>query len=182
MSGLSAPPPDPARDLIRAITGRPAGRVFLALPTEPCDPARWLAVAGPDAVLWAPPEGPQFAGWGPGIFFPAGPAGADPAGLAGRAARELERITAVDPGRGGAPGPVALGGLAFDPGVPRDPRWRPFGAGFFRIPRWIYRREGDRAWLGLLLRLPAGQSAAGELAKLERLARTGPPPAGTAEF
>lgn len=47
---------------------------------------------------------------------------------------------------GPAPGPLAMGGFAFAAGD-HDGPWAPFGDARFWVPRWVYRLEGDRAWV-----------------------------------
>ena len=58
------------------------------------------------------------------------------------------------------PWPVRVfGGLAFEHELPLCSGWGAFGAGYFSIPRWTYVRDGDRAWLMVVLRGTGGPLA-----------------------
>jgi isochorismate synthase len=46
----------------------------------------------------------------------------------------------------GGPGPIAVGGFAFEDEEPRCPRWRAFGALSMVVPRRAWVRRGDRVW------------------------------------
>ena len=57
------------------------------------------------------------------------------------------RLRALLGGTGGeAPGPIAIGGFAFEDGKPRSARWRGFGSLSMVVPRRVWLRRGDRVW------------------------------------
>ncbi len=51
-----------------------------------------------------------------------------------------------------APPPAVFGGFAFEPGGAASAPWSAFGDGSFVLPRWVYGRRGDRAFLRLAVR------------------------------
>lgn len=96
-----------------------------------------------DALLWAPPGGPVFAGIGNAALLAA--SGND------RFSAIREQASALRPvhlGTSAAPGPMWFGGFAFQTGRP-SPAWDSFGEARFTLPRWRYARAAERAWLDL---------------------------------
>lgn len=65
----------------------------------------------------------------------------------------------------GAPPPIALGGFAFVPGAANEGPFRAFGDASFVLPRWLYARRGERAFLRLCFR--SGEALAGAAARAE---------------
>jgi isochorismate synthase len=79
----------------------------------------------------------------------------------------------------GAPPLIALGGFAFVPGAASEGPFRAFGDGSFVLPRWLYARRGERAFLRFCFRSGealAGPALAAELDRImEALARAEEP-------
>lgn len=64
--------------------------------------------------------------------------------------RRLEMATEV--GLYGTLEPRFVGGFSFSQQPSSDPKWHGFAAASFSMPRWLYRRQGEVATLGLVLR------------------------------
>lgn len=132
---LSSPP---ACSVISIVIDAPlvAPEVFLRLPI-PGEPLLW------DAACWGARRVAArgaVARWAPD----------DEGGLGGmaRAASTFlaqAELRAHDRTVGG---PCCYGGLAFDPSYPSE-LWSGFGGGNFVLPRFVYERDGSRAWLRL---------------------------------
>lgn len=104
-----------------------AGAARLDGPSDPLD------VAGPEASIWVSPT-TTIVGWGEALRVEV------PAGGRARAGQLVaEALAGVElPGAPGAPPPVALGALAFDPAAPAH----------LVVPRLQFRRGADGArWL-----------------------------------
>jgi salicylate biosynthesis isochorismate synthase len=144
--------PVPAPDALTIVT--------LALP-EPAPPA----LALPDLLFWwAPRDGGEVAGIGVAAEVVA--RGPDRfAEVERRGAEILARVSVVD--AAGAPPwtPRMFGGFAFAPGAADVPPWADFGDAWFVLPRVLYRREGHRGWLSVVV--GGGGSAARERAVAE---------------
>ncbi len=89
----------------------------------------------------------------------------------------IQRSQEDDPSSGdgdeafGQPGPLLLGGLAFEDADSRDPIWRGFPAAQFMLPRHLFVRRGDRAWLFVVAEVGdrPSEAAQGAAHFLERL-------------
>lgn len=149
--------PAPAPDALTIVT----------LPVaEPAPPA--LAV--PDLLFWwAPRDGGEMAG--AGIAAEVTARGPDRfAEVQRRAAELFARVTVRD--APGAPSwaPRLFGGLAFAPGAADASPWSDFGDAWFALPRMLYRREGQRAWLSVAVSDADGAAARDQaMADAERL-------------
>jgi len=105
-------------------------RVLRALPDEP-------------AVLWQPPTGAAVLGLGEaGRVVASGPGRF--AAVRQKAAQLLARIDFSSPVDAE---PLLIGGFAFSPDRGQDTPWQSLGDALFRLPRWTYRQEGERAHL-----------------------------------
>ncbi len=105
-------------------------RVLRALPDE-------------SAVLWQPPTGAAVLGLGEaGRVVASGPGRF--AAVRQKAARLLSRIDFSSPVDAE---PLLIGGFAFSPDRGQDTPWQLFGDALFRLPRWTYRLEAERAHL-----------------------------------
>jgi menaquinone-specific isochorismate synthase len=102
-----------------------------------------LPERGP-TLLWAPPEGPRFVGFGEARSIAA--CGAKRYWEIERAGRELFATIAH---AGDAPPPRLFGGFAFHPGSARGAPWTDFGDARFSLPRVRYATDGARAWLSV---------------------------------
>jgi isochorismate synthase len=125
----------------------PAELTLVTLPVA--DPVPALSL--PDLLFWwAPREGDEVAGIGVAAEITA--RGPDRFAEVERSAAELlGRIATVE-----APGappwtPRLFGGFAFAPGAADAPPWTDFGDAWFALPRLLYRRDGERAWLSVLV-------------------------------
>ena len=113
------------------------------------DPIALLRLSSDEGFLYLPQQGPQFAGLGRVLSLEAQGANrftellAQAQALSGRF--EVLSLTSK-PSR-----PLFFGGLAFAPGGANDGAWAPFGDASFVLPRWLYRRFGERASLCLNL-------------------------------
>jgi menaquinone-specific isochorismate synthase len=72
------------------------------------------------------------------------------------------------PGLGPVPPPRLFGGLSFFPQEPDGP-WRGFGQASFVLPRWVYGRRGDTAFLRIVLRAEDLKDPATALAEIHAL-------------
>lgn len=133
---------------------------------EPVPPALSL----PDLLFWwAPRDGGEMAGIG--VAAEIGARGPDRFAEVERRASELFARVAVD-GADGAPpwSPRLFGGFAFAPGAADAPPWADFGDAWFVLPRLLYRREGQRAWLSVVVGEASGADARGlAMREAERL-------------
>lgn len=136
--------------------------VSLVAAAPAADPVRVFeeAVAqGRDAVFWYLPS-QAFALVGAGAVATLAADGNQRFGAVARAWQALAETAWcwLDQGHGSdggealhsqggpAAGPVAIGGFAFAAGDHEGP-WAPFGDAHFWVPRWVYRLEGERAWV-----------------------------------
>lgn len=129
-------------------------------------------VDGPYRVFWHPPGGAAVAGIG--AAFRIQLQGAQRfSDLRNRATEVFSRLTTVDHPMVGRGVPARLfGGLAFAVGAASKEPWEEFGDGCFTLPRWSYRREADRADLGLVVAAGEGCGRAGRgeiLTELEKV-------------
>lgn len=69
----------------------------------------------------------------------------------------------------GAPPPIALGGFSFVPGGAADGAFRGFGDASFVLPRWLYARREDRAYLRLSFRAAEVSRAGAIEGELDRI-------------
>jgi isochorismate synthase len=138
-----------AEEALRASRGSGTAVITIPAPTAPLDS---LLRAFPDerAFLWQPPEGPAFSGIGSAHSL--SPRGEDRLEELREGAEELWKSIETVVHQGAAPAPPALfGGLAFEAGAGDSPPWGEFGDGYFHLPRWLYGRRGETAWLSLAL-------------------------------
>lgn len=103
--------------------------------------------------LWVPPSdlgSPALAFAGAGAVHRIDLAGPGRFGELRRRADELWRriVTPATPGCDG-PRPRLFGGLAFDVGAASREPWSELGDGCFVLPRFLYARRGDAAFLSL---------------------------------
>lgn len=176
-AGLAGPELSFAAEALKAAEGRPA-IVRVRAPVVPLETA--LAHLRRDRLLlWDPPEGPSFAGAGAAATIEcAGPDRFESARDAGAA---LLRSVSVTSEPGLAPfAPRLFGGLAFATGEPAAP-WHGFAPADFVLPRWLYGRDAESAWLAVAVaadeRAQARSNAAESLELLRRgLERPLPPP------
>ncbi len=147
--------------------GAPAARARVL--TAPASPGRLRSLVDTDGIdeswAWAPPEGPVFAGLGAARSEPV-----DKASFAAGVSR-LQAILAEAERVGELPveGPALFAGLAFDSTTGSDALWSQHGPGRVILPRWFYRRDGERATLSLV-QLPGeslGEARRAELAHIE---------------
>jgi isochorismate synthase len=145
----------------------PAERLaFVTVAVEDAPPA-W---AMPDLLFWwAPGGGVETAGLGVALEVTArGPNRF--AEVRRRGAEALARVTAIDLADAPAWTPRLHGGFAFAPGAADEAPWSAFGDAWFGLPRVMYRREGNRGWLSLVVdgsSRPEARSAARERAEDE---------------
>lgn len=132
-------------------SGRPRV-VSVAFPAEPLDPIDVFAEAraqGETAALWQlPARGVAIVGIGAEAELTA--EGPDRFGAVARQWRALVADAVVVGDAGGAthpgPGPVAMGGFAFDVGGAAGP-WAGFGDGWLCLPRTMYGVADRKHWL-----------------------------------
>jgi isochorismate synthase len=124
------------------------------------------ALALPDLLFWwAPRDGGEVAGIGVAAEVRA--SGPDRFAAIERAAADILSRVVVRDADGAPPWtPRLYGGFAFAPGGADEPPWAGFGDAWFALPRLLYRREGGRAWLSVVV--PAGAEDRA-LAEAERL-------------
>ncbi|RMH38955.1 MAG: isochorismate synthase [Deltaproteobacteria bacterium] len=159
-------PSDAAAFIARALDRAAGALVHVTVPAPVAPPEALLAIAPAEpAVLWAPPDGPAFAGVGIAAELDATASRADAAALW----RRVATIALSD----APPRPRMFGGMAFAPGAARRGAWAPFGDGRFVLPRWRYAVAGDRAWLTLAGVRPGADAPARAADLLRALARAG---------
>lgn len=134
---------------LRKLAGSPQ-IATIEVPASLADPAALLRLSGDEGFLYLPQQGPQFAGLGRVVSLEA--RGADRFAELLSQARALsgrfEVLSLISkPSR-----PIFFGGLAFAPGAADEGAWAPFGDASFVLPRWLYRRFGERASLSLQLK------------------------------
>ena len=158
MSSLSTPLRKQPSFLDSALASMPidAPRV-ITLPAPACLPETFLlGGAEPRALLLASGED-GVSGLGIGVEIrAAGPARFEQ--IQKDAADVFAALSRLDAPQLQAPSPRFYGGFAFHSGAADDVRWTGFGDALFVMPRWLYGRSGNRAWLRLTL--PAGDSGA----------------------
>lgn len=166
----------PARDELvafarRELTARrEAETLVVSLPAPVAPPEIVLTLDGDPAtgVFWAPADGAALAGLGACHHIRLD--GADRlAALRARADALFARLEQVRHPLSAAPSPRLLGGLSFAVGSADEGSWRPFGDGFFTLPRWLYRSDGERASLSLAIDRRAGEEPAALAAELESM-------------
>lgn len=130
---------------------------------RPSEGLSWLSIVAPAApvesmlglwrgergVLYAPEDGAAFAGVG---LVEEEIAEGPPQTLRPAAQALLDRIRSVVTAEGAdafADRPRLFGGFAFDAEASVDAPWTSFGKGRLVLPRFTYRREGDRATLSI---------------------------------
>lgn len=126
----------------------PGARILLRdAPAAPAE--RLLALGRGDGYLWAPPGDAEWSGVGTCLAFTA--AGEE---RFASLQRQTERLWAGLRVEGASEAPVArlFGGFAFRSGGADGDPWQGFGDARFVLPRFAYVRQGERAWLGLVLR------------------------------
>jgi salicylate biosynthesis isochorismate synthase len=107
--------------------------------------------------------------------------------LSARSAAGVRRLRAradalrgqLRPAPGGdAPGPLWVGGLAFDPQpAARAPHWRAYGSAHFVLPELALLRRGGEVWLRFALEVDARTDGARAMQRWEEwLAKHGPAP------
>ena len=146
----------------------------LAVVTVPVDdaPPAW---ALPELLFWwAPADGVETAGLG--IALEVSARGPNRFGeIRRRGAEALARVTAIDLADAPPWTPRLYGGFAFAPGAADQAPWSDFGDAWFALPRVLYRRDGSRGWLSLVVdggsRAGARERAADEAARLVRRMR-----------
>lgn len=129
--------------------------LVLSVPAPVAPPELLLAADGDPStgVLWAPAQGAAMAGLGSSHHLRL--RGAQRLQKLRRASNELfARLEEFHHPDSTAPAPRLLGGLSFAVGSADQGSWSPFGDGFFDLPRWLYRSDGEQA--SLSLNLPAG--------------------------
>jgi menaquinone-specific isochorismate synthase len=125
----------------------------------------WEAFPEQPAALWDPPGAEAHAGVGEAARLIA--SGRD---RFASLREQLERLWArvhVDHGNAA---PRALGGFSFSAGAADRAPWSGYGDAAWALPRWSYRRDGERAWLELAVdTAEAGDSGRclGELDRVE---------------
>ncbi|MDO8613091.1 MAG: hypothetical protein Q7R32_09755, partial [Dehalococcoidia bacterium] len=129
-----------------ASRGRPV-LVSAAVPVPPLDAVPLFEGATGERFLWEhPSEGFSLVGIGAAARITASGAGSL-GQVAGRwrelAARAVTETLAPCP----IPGPVGLGGFAFDPASPRDLDWEGFPDALLLVPRFLFVSDGDSSWL-----------------------------------
>lgn len=133
---------------LRTLAGS-AEIVSLQIDASLIDPAAFLRLSTEDGFLYLPPDGPHFAGLGRVLSLEA-EGESRFAALLDKARALSGRIEVLS--QTSAPSrPLFFGGLAFAPGAANEGAWAPFGDASFVLPRWLYRRHGQRATLSLTL-------------------------------
>lgn len=150
--------------------------VVLTAPAPLLDVERLLAPALPDEpiLLWASPAiepsggAWSFAGWGEAARIDASGATRFEQIRRGADALFATLVERRHPGTGDAPPPRLHGGIAFRPEAQRAAPWAAFSDASFALPRWLYGRSGDRAFLRLAVRAGSSLDAAALAASLDR--------------
>lgn len=129
----------------------PSATLVITAPADVIDPLAIARVATPNdpLLLWdAPALGDaSYVGVGDAVRIDESGEGAI------MAVRDRSRalFAAIDhrraPGAEDAPAPALFGGIAFRPEPARTGAWRAFRDASFALPRWLYVRRGDRAYL-----------------------------------
>lgn len=143
MSGAPACAPSDAAAFVRdAIARIPDGAIGCITVPAPVAALETLLRVRPDdaAALWAPPDGPAFAGVGVTVRLHLSELRATSAALWERIAQTVFPDAAT-------PSMRLFGGFAFARGAANGPPWTAFGDGSFVLPRWRYARDGIAATL-----------------------------------
>jgi isochorismate synthase len=148
-----------AAHALRALAPRvaPEAIVVLTAGAEIAPLEALLASGAPGARLLWDPRGHGEEEWafsGRGVAAEVRAAGPSRvARLRAQGAALLGELVALSDARGAeAPAPALFGGLAFAPGSAGASPWEAFGDASFVLPRWVYARRGERAFLRLALR------------------------------
>jgi isochorismate synthase len=174
-----------ADEFLAEALARPPGRgVRQVTIPAPVVPPEALVQDDRPTVFWTAPGAPVHVGLGAAATV----VGAGPdrfAGVRQGAARLWTAVETIDHPDAAGPVPRLFGGFSFLPGT-RAPEWRQFGDAFFVLPRLLYTRDADAAYLsvtavggdGAAAGPPAALSEARQL--LKRLSAGSPPDAGGA--
>lgn len=131
--------------------------VTVPAPLVPLEALFELGTPG-DVVLWAPPDGPSFAGVGRAVSI----TGSGPGRFEEVERRAAETWSLLDARTLGEepPGPRLFGGFSFESGWTEGTPWGPFGDARFVLPRLRYARAQGRAFLSLTV--PAKEASSDE--------------------
>jgi menaquinone-specific isochorismate synthase len=139
--------------LIAAERARLAPDAFCAasIAVRPAPSEALLALSqSSTAVFWSPPQGTEFTGIDSAVELAAKGARRFSDIVTG-ARQLLARVQSVAAPGSLSPLPRLFGGFAFQTGRANTPLWQPFGEARFVLPRLLYTRHGDDAWLTLTL-------------------------------
>lgn len=138
-------------ELLRDALSRPSAGAGLRIvfPAPTCRVEALLRVRpDEDAIVWAPPTGPAFAGVG--AYARLELRGRDElAALEAEGRRRLGEVETRGIGSVEPLPPRLYGGMAFDPRTAEGGPWAGFGAGAFVLPRWTLQVEAHGATLAL---------------------------------
>lgn len=118
------------------------GLVALTIPAPRVPATTLWTISAEPASAFARPNRLELAGLGVTERIAVDGGGFGAALDAARRALRATRVLAAGAER--LAGPAALGGAAFDPATCDGP-WEELGAGVLVVPRWLYRRDGERA-------------------------------------
>jgi menaquinone-specific isochorismate synthase len=125
-----------------------------------------------EALLWAPPFGPQICGAG-AVHVVVAHGARRFTSVREQAERLLHRVRPLAAPGQEPPPPRLIGGFAFRPGGADGEPWQSFGDARFVLPRFAYSNTGDRAWMSLALSPDEHRSAAEQARWLERFEKLG---------
>ncbi len=135
------------------------GEAVLVSATAPApllDPVALFAAAGDRRALWLQPDR-AFALAASGVAERIEAMGADRFASAAAARRDLlDHTIAAPDDPAPLPAPVCIGGFAFDPLRPASAAWTDFADASLVVPRLLYTRDGDRAWITVNVMMVAG--------------------------
>ena len=167
-------------ETLASLAGGPSRLAVINLPV-PVVPVEALSAFDEPALMWDPPGGLSAVGIGQAAVLTAS-GGRRIAAIAEQAKALWQRIHIVDypvypdypdaetagaassqtsAETSGSPAPRLYGGFAFAENAAEADIWRDFGDARFVLPRWLYARDGQRAWLSLAVEtddLPAAES------------------------
>ena len=126
--------------------------------------------AGYERTFWEQPGGTMsMAAAGAAHRFDAG--GPERFAQIEGAWRRLLSTAISDDAPGAPPGPVCVGGFAFDPAAVPSSQWRAFGPGRLTVPKYLVRSAGGESWLtiSVLTRTGAPAGEGDHLADLRHL-------------